>query len=57
MREPGRSLTAGDVASVIGTPVVAELAVDPAVARAVDAGLFAARLPRSFASAVRQVAA
>ncbi|MBX3314467.1 MAG: hypothetical protein KF906_09120 [Actinobacteria bacterium] len=57
VREPGRALTAADVASVVGAPVLAELAVDPAVARAVDAGLFAARLPRGFATAVRRVAA
>ena len=30
----------------VGAPVVARIAVDPAIARAVDAGLLAARLPR-----------
>lgn len=57
VREPGRALTADDVVDVLGAPVVADLAVDPAVARAVDAGLFAARLPRRFSGAVRAVAA
>ena len=41
----GRSLTAADVARPIGAPVVARVAIDPAIARAVDAGLLAARLP------------
>jgi hypothetical protein len=45
--EHGRSLTAADVARSIGAPVVACVDIDPAVARAVDAGLLAARLPSS----------
>jgi MinD-like ATPase involved in chromosome partitioning or flagellar assembly len=45
VREPGRALTAADVESVVGAPVVAEVAVDAAVARAADAGLLASRLP------------
>lgn len=49
LTEPGRSLTRLDVEDCLGAPVVAEVAVDPAVARAVDAGLLASRLPRSFA--------
>lgn len=49
LTEPGRSLTRMDVEDCVGAPVVAEVAVDPAVARAVDAGLLATRLPRSFA--------
>jgi MinD-like ATPase involved in chromosome partitioning or flagellar assembly len=49
LTEPGRSLTRLDVEDCVGAPVVAEVAVDPAVARAVDAGLLATRLPRSFA--------
>lgn len=57
VREAGRALTAADVAAVVGAPVVAEIAVDPAVSRAVDAGMFASRLPRSFATAARQVVA
>ncbi|UDY34415.1 hypothetical protein [Dermatobacter hominis] len=46
--EPGRALDAVDVARAVGVPVRATVAADPAVARAVDAGLLAARLPRSF---------
>lgn len=45
--EHARSLTAADVARSIGAPVVATVAIDPAIARAVDAGLLAARLPGS----------
>lgn len=45
--EPGRSLTRRDVEDCLGAPVVAEVAHDPQVARAVDAGLLATRLPRN----------
>ena len=44
--EPGRSLTAADVAEVLGFPVVAEVPQNPAISRAVDAGLLAARIDR-----------
>ncbi|CAN5426813.1 hypothetical protein BH23ACT3_BH23ACT3_16980 [soil metagenome] len=44
--EPGRALRAIDVETAVGAPVIATVAIDPAVARAVDAGLLAARLPR-----------
>jgi MinD-like ATPase involved in chromosome partitioning or flagellar assembly len=47
--EPGRALTRRDVEDCVGAPVVAEVAVDPQVARAVDAGLLATRLPRALA--------
>ncbi len=46
--EPGRALRHDDVAASLGAPVVATVLVDPAVARAVDAGLLAARLPAAF---------
>lgn len=49
LTEPGRSLSRHDVEQCVGAPVVAEVAVDPGVARAVDAGLLAARLPRGLA--------
>jgi hypothetical protein len=52
--EPGRSLTRHDVEECLGCPVVAEVDVDPAVARAVDAGLLAARLPRGLAKELRR---
>lgn len=44
--EPGRALTAADVSSVVDAPVLVRLPVDPAIARVVDAGLLASRVPR-----------
>lgn len=44
--EPGRSLRRRDVEEVLGVPVRAEIPFDPAVARAVDAGVLASRMPR-----------
>ncbi len=54
--EPGRSLDRRDVEQHLGVEVVAEVEVDPAVARAVDAGLLAARLPRGLARELRHAA-
>jgi cellulose biosynthesis protein BcsQ len=56
VREPSRALGAADVSAVVGAPVVAELDVDPAVARLVDAGLLASRLPRRIGQALKDVA-
>lgn len=53
--EPGRSLTCRDVEAVIGVPVVAQIDVDPAVARLVDAGLLTTRLPRSLSRTIEAV--
>lgn len=44
--EDGRSLTARDVEEVTGLPVVATVQASPRVARTIDAGLLASRLPR-----------
>ena len=49
LTEPGRALGRGDVERTVGAPIVAEVAVDPQVARAVDAGLLTSRLPRGLA--------
>ena len=54
--EPGRALTSRDVENALGVPVVAEVRVDPAVARAVDAGLLLARLPKSLIASLRSAA-
>jgi hypothetical protein len=54
--EAGRAITADDVAHSLGVPVVAEVLVTDAVARAVDAGLLASRLPRSLQRDLRTVA-
>jgi MinD-like ATPase involved in chromosome partitioning or flagellar assembly len=44
--EPGRALRSSDVSRAVDATVVAEVPVDPAVARAIDAGLALTRLPR-----------
>ena len=54
--EEGRALTASDIESVLGVPVRAEVSVTAQVARAVDAGVFAARLPRSLERELRHAA-
>jgi hypothetical protein len=53
IREPGRRLSRQDVESVVGAPVRVEIEADPAVARAVDSGLMAGRLPRSLERGLR----
>lgn len=55
--EPGRALSARDVEHALGAPVVATVSIDPAIARAVDAGLLARRLPRVISRELRRVAA
>ncbi len=52
LAEPGRALRADDVAHALGAPVSCTVPFDPAVARAVDAGLLLARLPTSLRRAV-----
>ena len=54
--EAGRAITAPDVEDALGVPVVAEVLVTDAIARAVDAGLLASRLPRSLVRDLRAVA-
>lgn len=56
VREPGRGLTATDLAAALEAPVVAEIAFDPAIARAVDAGLALTRLPRAVLAELRRAA-
>ena len=55
--EAGRALGRRDVEEVLGVPVRAQVPFDEAVARAVDAGLFARRVPRSLERALRPVLA
>jgi hypothetical protein len=55
VREPWRCLTDRAVADHVLAPVVLSIDVDPAVARAVDAGLLASRLPRRFLDGLRAV--
>ncbi|MGZ8762654.1 MAG: hypothetical protein ACXW2Y_04955 [Acidimicrobiia bacterium] len=53
--EPGRSLGAREVADVLGRPVLARVPVRSAIARAVDAGVMASRLPDPLARSAREV--
>lgn len=53
--EPGRSLGAREVADVLGRPVLARVPVRAAVARAIDAGVIAQRLPDALARPAREV--
>jgi MinD-like ATPase involved in chromosome partitioning or flagellar assembly len=55
--EPGHALTVRDIEHAIGEPVVAVVSFDPAIARAVDAGLLATRLPRVIVRQLRGIAA
>lgn len=43
----GRVLTSKDVEAVLGLPVVAEVPLDPDIARRVDSGLFHSQLPKA----------
>ena len=55
IRERGRSLDAFDVADILGVSIAAQIDHDPAVARALDAGLLVRRCPRLLANQVRGV--
>lgn len=55
VREAGRALGVPEVVSIVGAPVIADVSVDPAIARAVDAGLMTSRPPRSFTAALAPV--
>ena len=54
--EPGRALRRPDVEKVVGHRVDVHLELDPAIARAVDAGLLAGRLPLQLSNGLRRVA-
>jgi Mrp family chromosome partitioning ATPase len=53
VREPGRCLDGRDVADVLSLPVVAEVELDPAVARSVDAGVLTRRPHRGLERSLR----
>lgn len=55
VRERGRSLGLPDVESVVDAPIVADVAVDAAIARSIDAGLVASRLPRTLVRSMARV--
>jgi hypothetical protein len=52
VNEPGRALTRNDVASVLRTPVCADVPFETAISRAVDAGLLSHRVPRALDEAL-----
>jgi hypothetical protein len=56
VREPGRALGRREVEDVTGVCVLAEVDVEPSIARAVDAGLLASRLPRGLSRPLRAAA-
>jgi len=56
VREPGRALGRREVEDVTGVRVLAEVDVEPSIARAVDAGLLASRLPRGLSRPLRATA-
>lgn len=56
VQEPGRALRAADVEASIGAPVVSTVLLDPAIARAVDAGLLVSRLPGAWRRQLRRSA-
>lgn len=53
--EPSRALGALDIERSLGLPVAAEVDWDPAIARAVDAGLLATRLPGELVRGLRRL--
>ena len=54
--EPGRSLTAHDIAAVTSAPVTATVEIHPHIARATDAGLLCTRPPASVLTALTGLA-
>jgi len=56
VREHGRALDVDDVERLTGAPVVAQVDLDPAIARLVDAGLLVRRAPRGFTKPLGKVA-
>ena len=54
--EEGRALGGREIEDILGVPVVAEIPVEAAVARAVDSGMLGARIPRNLERALRHAA-
>jgi Flp pilus assembly CpaE family ATPase len=52
VRESQRSLKTADITAALGVPVRTSIPFDPAISRAVDAGLLRSRLPRALARRV-----
>jgi hypothetical protein len=56
IREPQRALEQRDIEQAVGVRVAMVIDLDPDIARAVDAGLLATRMPRRAAAAMRLMA-
>jgi MinD-like ATPase involved in chromosome partitioning or flagellar assembly len=56
VQDDGRTLTPADIEAVLDVPVRAVVAVDPAIAVAVDTGSLADRLPRRLQRSLRRAA-
>jgi hypothetical protein len=56
VEEPGRRLGSADIEASLGAPIVATALLDPAIARAVDAGLLVSRLPSAWRRQLRRAA-
>lgn len=56
VEEAGRALDAADVSRALGLPVLCTVEIEASVARAVDAGLLASRLPRRFVRSLEAIA-
>lgn len=56
VEEPGRKLRPADVEASVGSPIVATVLLDPAIARAVDSGLLLSRLPAAWRRQLRRAA-
>jgi hypothetical protein len=56
VEEPGRDLSARDVAASLRAPIIARIPFDPAIGRATDRGLLAWKLPKSILKLAKQVA-
>jgi hypothetical protein len=54
--EEGRALGMRQIEDVLGVPVIAEVGIEPAVARAVDSGMLGARVPRNLERSLRHAA-
>lgn len=53
--EPGRALGTADVERALALPVIGELPWDPGVARSVDSGILASRLPSALVRPLRRI--
>ena len=53
LEESGRALTPTAIATVLKTPIVSTIKVDPSVSRAADAGLLSSRIPAALNEGLR----